>query len=181
MHTPDLLEGNTITVTPSQIAIVWWPEDAGGVDRLRAAGIPRLLLVAPDAEPPVGAYLDEDWMRRPALDDEVRARMSALAARAVPAEAPTPTVSRGRIHYRGRWVSLSDTEQAVAGVLADHFGDIVELPALRNAGGLSLSDGGVRVHLTRLRKRIKPIDLVIRAVRNRGYVLDDRQRSPAGA
>jgi hypothetical protein len=179
--TPAFVEDNPITVTPSQIAIVWWPEDAAGVDRLRAAGIPRLLLVAPDAAPPVGTYLDEDWMRRPALDDEVRARMAALAARSVPPDAPMPTVSTGRIHYRGRWVSVSETEQAVAGVLADRFGDIVELPALRSAGGLSLTDGGVRVYLTRLRKRIKPIGLVIRAVRNRGYVLDDQHRSPVGA
>jgi len=52
---------------------------------------------------------------------------------------------------------------------------------LRTAGGLALTDGGVRVYLTRLRKRIKPIGLVIRAVRNRGYVLDDQHRSPVGA
>lgn len=165
----------------AQVAIVWWPEDAGVASKLRASGVPRLFLVAPDTAPPEPLLDDEDWLRRPALDADVRIRVAALAARMAPDDAPRPVTSDGRIHYRGRWVPLSDTERALAGVLAEDFGEIVELPALLGAEGLSLSDGGVRVHLTRLRKRIRPIGLIVRAVRGRGYVLDDERHSPREA
>jgi DNA-binding response OmpR family regulator len=91
---------------------------------------------------------------------------------------PAPVVGDGRLHYDGRWVPLSGTAQALAVVLAGRFGDIVGVPELVEAGGLSLTDGGVRVHLTRLRRRIKPLGLIVRPVRGRGYVLDDEARSP---
>jgi two-component system, OmpR family, response regulator len=161
----------------SQVAILWWPEDAGARPALRASGVPCLLLVAPDAEPP-DIVEGEDWIRRPTLDTDVRARATALVVRGERASLAPPVTTDGRIHYRGRWASVSDTERSIAQVLADHFGDVVELPALVVADGLSLSNGSVRVHLTRLRKRIRPIGLVVKAVRGRGYVLDDERRSP---
>jgi DNA-binding response OmpR family regulator len=135
------------------------------------------LLVAPEAVPPGLAGPDEDWIRRPAPDADVRARVSALAARF---GTLAPEIAHGRVRYRGKWVPLSRTEEAMTTVLAGAFGDIVSTDDLAIAGGLSISPGGVRVHLTRLRKRIRPLGLVIRAVRGRGYVLDDEERTPPG-
>jgi hypothetical protein len=171
------------------------------VGRLRRDGIPRLLLVAPDASPPVRLDGDEDWLRRPAVDADVRDRVMALAAGRPPAHpgvanrppagrqpverspverppAERPVVGHGRIHYRRRWVALSGVEEAVTAELVGSFGDIVSLPVLVRAGGLALSNVGLRVHLTSIRKRVKPLGLVIRAVRSRGYVLDDEENSP---
>jgi len=157
------------------VAIAWWPEEAARVERLRATGIPRLLLIAPSAAAPQPVGADEDWLRRPAADDDLRVRIAALVAR-VPDVGPRQlTVGNGRVRYRGRWATVSEIEEGLARMLGQHFGDIVGLPALRGAGGRSLSEGSVRVHLTRLRKRIGPLGLVVRVVRGRGYVLDDRQ------
>jgi len=158
------------------VAIVWWPEEAAAVARLRAAGLPRLLLVAPGVAPPARVGRDEDWVRRPVDDDDVRARISALVERICEDGAAQVEVGSGRICYRGRWAPLSDTEEALAWTLGEHFGDVVGLPALRAARGRTLSEGSVRVHLTRLRKRIAPIGLVVRVVRGHGYVLDDHHR-----
>jgi DNA-binding response OmpR family regulator len=87
-------------------------------------------------------------------------------------------VADGRVHYGGRWAGVSEIEEGLARALGQSFGNIVGLPELRGADGRSLSEGSVRVHLTRLRKRIAPLGLVVRVVRGRGYVLDDRQHVP---
>jgi two-component system OmpR family response regulator len=164
-------------VHQTSVAIVWWPEEASSLPGLRASGVPRLLLVAPDAMPPRPAGPDEDWIRRPAPEADVAARVSALAARS---EGSAPEIGAGRLRYRGRWVSLSQTEEAISAVLARAFGDIVPVEQLTSAGGRKLSPEGIRVHLTRLRKRLRPLGLVVRPVRGRGYVLDDVEHAPVG-
>jgi two-component system, OmpR family, response regulator len=165
---------STADPATANVAIAWWPEEAARVERLRAAGTPRLLLVAPSAAAPQPVGVDEDWLRRPAADDDLRVRIAALVARAADAGPCQLTVDNGRVHYRGRWAPVSEIEEGLARALAHRFGDIVGLSDLRGADGRSLSEGSVRVHLTRLRKRIGPLGLVVRVVRGRGYVLDDR-------
>lgn len=155
--------------TPS-VALVRWPEEAGSIERLRAAGTPRLLLVAPDAMPPSGTDCDEDWIRLPAPDRDVRVRTLALAARAA-RHSPSPEVKGdGRIAFRDRWVALSQTEEAIVRLLVDSFGEVVDNDAL--ARGLGMSDNAMRVQIMRLRNRIRPVGLVVRTVRGRGYVLE---------
>src|SRR6476619_5035309 len=90
-----------------QVAIVRWPEDAATLESLRLQGTPRLLLVAPGAPAPVCVELDEDWVRLPALDDDVRARASTLARRTVRAVVS----GDGRIVFRGEWAPLSNIEE----------------------------------------------------------------------
>jgi two-component system OmpR family response regulator len=167
---------STLDPETPPVAIVWWPEEAAAVERLRAARLPRLLLVAPGVAAPERVGPDEDWLRRPVDDDDVRARISGLVDRLSEAATAQLVVGSGRIRYRGRWVPLSDTEEALASTLGDRFGEVVGLTDLRKAGGRALSDGSVRVHVTRLRKRIAPIGLVVRVVRGHGYVLEDRHR-----
>jgi biotin operon repressor len=152
------------------VAIVRWPEDAGSIDRLRAAGTPRLLLVDPDAPAPVGTDCTEDWVRLPADDGDVRVRTLALAARAA-RHNPSPEVKGdGRLAFRDRWVAVSQTEEAIVGRLAARFGEVVD--GGRLARELGLTDNAVRVQVMRLRKRIRPLGLVVRTVRGRGYVLE---------
>jgi DNA-binding response OmpR family regulator len=153
------------------VAIVRWPEEAASLERLRASGTPRLLLVAPGAMAPPGTGCDEDWIRLPAPDDDLRARASALAARAS-RHSPRPELKGdGRIALQGRWVSLSQTEEEMARLLSDRFGEVVDGETL--AAAQSLTGNAVRVHITRLRKRIQPLGLVVRTVRGRGYVLEN--------
>ncbi|HEX3622482.1 MAG TPA: helix-turn-helix domain-containing protein [Acidimicrobiales bacterium] len=155
---------------PLPVAILRWPEEAASIDRLRAAGAPRLLLVGPDIPAPVGTDCTEDWVRLPADDGDVRVRTLALAARAA-RHNPSPEVKGdGRVAFRDRWVAVSQTEEAIVGRLADSFGEVVD--GGRLAGDLGLTDNAVRVQVMRLRKRIRPLGLVVRTVRGRGYVLE---------
>ena len=155
------------------MAIVAWPEERVQIDQLRAAGTPRLLLVAPDTPAPLSTDCDEDWIRLPAPEDDVRVRAAMLAARSA-RHTPEPVMKGdGRLVFRGRWVALSQTEEAIAGVMLRQFGEVVDLSALvGGCGDQPPSEAAIRVHLTRLRKRIKPLGLAIHVVHGRGYVLE---------
>ena len=64
------------------IVVVRWPSEQADRERLADQGRPRLLLVAPDAEPPDGRDCLEDWIRLPAEDRDVAARLHSLEVRA---------------------------------------------------------------------------------------------------
>ena len=142
------------------------------VEELRAAGTPRLLAVAPDAPPPVADDCDEDWIRLPASDDDVTARLRAVAARSA-RHATAPTVKGdGRISFRGRWEPLSDTEEAVAGALVARFGEVVDTGTLARTVDPPLTGNAVRIQIMRLRSRVRGLGLEVRTVRSHGYVLE---------
>ncbi|HEY2429334.1 MAG TPA: winged helix-turn-helix domain-containing protein [Acidimicrobiales bacterium] len=158
------------------VAILHWPEQAAVVAYLRAQGHPRLLLVAPDVDVPATVGWDEDWVRLPAREDDVRVRASLLAARIT---RPTPLRPElrpdGRVFFNDRWTAVSPAELQMLRLLVDRFEEVVDSKALAEADAddeRALSPTAVRVHLTRLRRRLGPIGLVVRTVRGRGYVLE---------
>lgn len=156
------------------VAILRWPEEAGSLERLRAAGAPRLLLVAPEASAPETSACEEDWIRMPADDADVRARAATVARRAT-RHSPGPEVSGdGRIKFRDRWAPLSQTEEPLARALAENFGEVLDRGVVEKAawGDRRPSANTVRVHITRLRRRIRPLGLVVRTVHGRGYVME---------
>ncbi len=164
------------------VVIVRWPEEAAELEQLAEGGVPRLLLVAPDAAPPEDADCVVDWVRLPAADADVRARVSALEQRAARHRAPPSARpygdGQGRFFYRGRWVLLSPQEEAIANELAESFGEVVGGTRLTRAawhGARTASLGALRVHVLRLRRRLAPLGLEIDNVRGRGYVLGDSQ------
>jgi hypothetical protein len=162
------------------VALVRWPEDARTVDALRAAGTPRLLVVAPDSPAPEALECDEDWVRLPTSDEDMRVRMHNVALRAS-RHAHAPAVNGdGRIRFRGRWVALSETEEAVARVLATSFGEVVDAETLANVVVPALSPNAVRIQIMRLRGRLAALGLELRTVRSRGYVLEPAGPETAG-
>ena len=58
-----------------------WPDERARRSRISEAGEPRLLLVPEGEEPPAVVDCLEDWIRVPATENEVRARVDALAVR----------------------------------------------------------------------------------------------------
>src|SRR5665213_3676361 len=102
-----------------------WPEQADEDERFRRLRIPRLLLVAADVDPPRDIDYLLDWVRIPASEHEVAARVVALIRRAEDdevAEVERPVVDRhGRFVYRDRWAALSPTEARLATVLCERF------------------------------------------------------------
>jgi hypothetical protein len=157
----------------ANIAILRWPDEQVEVIRLDRLGLPRLLVIEADVPAPESIDCLEDWIRLPATEEDVRARLAALSHHAQ--RHPTaPTVdSWGQLSYRGANVLLSPRECALATTLVAHFGEAVRDDELLAA---TWPDGdgsatALRVHATRLRKRVRPIGLSLTSVRGYGYLI----------
>jgi two-component system OmpR family response regulator len=165
------------------IVVLRWPAEQANRERLEAEGRPRLLLVAPDSDPPAGRDCLEDWVRLPADDRDVAARLRALELRAERHQQHPETDERGRLTFNGSWVALSPIEERIVGVLAAHFGAVVGRSELLAAGWPDEhpSDAALRVHLTRLRKEIAPLGLEIATVRGFGHVMQEMSERKNGS
>jgi two-component system, OmpR family, response regulator len=159
------------------VVLVRWPEEDARLRQLRDTGSPRLLLLNGESEPPHSADCLEDWIRLPADDRDVRARVSRLASRSE-TQQPAPEVDGdGLLRYRGRWVALSPVESALAITLVDRFGAVVGRDTLARR---AWPDGtptrnALDVHMLRLRRRIAPLGVEVRTVRSRGYLMQAAQ------
>ncbi len=156
------------------VAVLRWPAEAEEAERLEREGIPHLLLVEPDAAPPVTGSCFEDWLTLPASDLEVRTRMLGLARRAAH-HSPVPSVDElGHLSYRGRSTFLSPIDQRLAHLLIDRFGAVVAERALIDfVWPEGATNQTLRVHVSRLRQRVEPIGLTITCVRQKGYVMGE--------
>ncbi|HWW45054.1 MAG TPA: hypothetical protein VN180_08275, partial [Acidimicrobiia bacterium] len=152
--------------------VLCWPEDRARLDALTTAGQPCLLLVGPGPHPLIRSTL-QDWVRLPVEPADLQARRATLAARAAARPRLAHTVDHdGILRYRGRWTALSSRDRALFDALAACVGQIVPTETLCRVGP-ARSAATLRVQLTRLRTRVAPLGLEIRAVRSRGYVLSD--------
>jgi DNA-binding response OmpR family regulator len=160
------------------VVLVLWPDEAPQLPRLATAGIPRLLLVAPDASPPEDGDCLQDWIRLPAADGDVRARVVALERRSArhSTSALVTVTEDGQLSFRGQSTWLSPTVRVLFQALADRFGSTVPLETLVSEVWPSdpPSSNSVRVHILRLRRRIAPLGLEIHNVPGKGYVLTPR-------
>ncbi len=68
-------------VAGAGVAMVRWPGEEDRLARLRAEGRPRLVLVEGAAAPPLPADDLEDWIRVPAQEIDMRARLEGLERR----------------------------------------------------------------------------------------------------
>jgi hypothetical protein len=156
------------------VRLIRWPEEQELLEQLRAEHAPRLLLVRPPAPAPELVACEEDWVRLPAADGDVRARVLALAARSA-RHRPTPDVGTdGRLRYGSDWIALSPIEHRLARLLAERFGEVVEGERLARAAWPDdrTSEGALRVHVTRLRRRLRELSLDIHNVRGHGYLME---------
>jgi hypothetical protein len=160
----------------SFVVLVRWPEDASELPRLRELGSPRLIVVSPDHEPPEDNDPVSDWIRLPATDEDLQARVRVLERRAS-TWADTPVLTGdGRLSFHGRWIGLSATAERLLGVLVAKYGAVATLRDLQCAGwpnGEGKNDG-LRVHVAKLRPPLRRLGLEIVVVRERGYVLQER-------
>jgi hypothetical protein len=155
------------------VAILRWPADAVLIAYSRAEGRSCLLLVEADGDLPVLAGWSDDWIRLPARDSDIQARAAMLEARIARPD-PLPEVDLdGHLLFDSRGVFLSPSEEALMRLLCQRFGQVVDVESLAGAVGEGgMSANAVRVQLTRLRKRIGTVGLVVRAIHGRGYVLE---------
>jgi DNA-binding response OmpR family regulator len=158
------------------VVLVRWPAEATRRDELRQVGRPRVLLVEDGVAPPVPSPDDlEDWIRLPADDADLWARVEGLQRRCDALVGPTPSLdSDGVLRVGDGWVSLPPVEARLTAALLDRFGAVVSRDALARAGWPTGAPGrnALDVHMLRLRRRLAPLALAIRTVRSRGYLLE---------
>ncbi len=157
------------------VVLVRWPLEAERRDRLRQAGAPRLLLVDDGHPAPVSGDCLEDWVRVPAPEEDVQARLAGLAVRHRVNVGEVPDLDcDGVLRFAARWVALPPVEARLTAALVERFGGVVSRAALARAGWPQGAPGrnALDVHVVRLRRRLSPVGLAIRTVRSRGYLLE---------
>jgi two-component system, OmpR family, response regulator len=154
------------------VVVLRWPEQQAEAEHLGTLSVPRLLLVEPGAPPPASVSCLEDWVRMPADDGDVRARLEALVHRAREHPAVPSLDGHGQLSFRGRRVFLSPIDERIAAVLVAAFDrGVAEADLMREVWPHNGHPAKLRVHMSRLRKQITPIGLGIKAIRSFGYRL----------
>jgi DNA-binding response OmpR family regulator len=161
--------------------MVRWPSEQQRLAELRTAGQPRLVLVEKGERPPIPSDDLEDWIRIPAPEDDLRARVEGLRRRVGAPPTPPALDEDGVLRFDGRWVSLPPVEARITTALLDRFGAVVGRDALARSGWPEGAPGrnALDVHMLRLRRRVEAVGLAIRTVRSRGYLLETADPSPA--
>jgi DNA-binding response OmpR family regulator len=158
--------------------VLRWPSEPERRRELTDLGVPRLLLVDREAVPPSCVDPLEDWVRLPADERDIDARINALRARASAwALSNRPRLDgNGRLFRGNRWVALSPIEEQICTALIDEFGAVVSDRRLMTRGwpGGTGTPTGLRLQMTRLRRRIAELQLEVRSVRGKGYVLQNQ-------
>ena len=146
-------EGST-----DDVVILRWPDEQTRLADLRQRRIPRLALVSPHAPAFLSSDPLEDWVRLPASEGDVRARVRTLLARAHDERPDAPELDDGRVlRYGSWWTTLAPTEARLAGTFVDRFGGVVSRVELASAGwpeGLP-SRNSLDVLLGRIRRRLE--------------------------
>lgn len=158
------------------MVLVRWPGESDRRRRLQEAGVPRLLLVEEGQPAPDAQDCLEDWIRVPAGENDVRARVMALGSRAAAhASCEAPELDHdGVLRFGSGWVSVPPVEARLTQALVDRFGAVVGREALARAGWPEGAPGrnALDVHVLRLRRRLARVGLSIKTVRSRGYLLE---------
>jgi DNA-binding winged helix-turn-helix (wHTH) protein len=162
-------------MTSADVAVVRWPAERDRLERLRAEGAPRLVLVEAEEPPPPSWDPLEDWIRVPAPEADVRRRAETLRRRAEPPDGVLPVLDEdGLLWVDGRWVAIPPVEARLLDALLDRFGAVVSRDTLGRAGWAAGAPrrNALDVHILRLRRRLEPLGLAVRTVRSRGYLLE---------
>jgi DNA-binding winged helix-turn-helix (wHTH) protein len=163
------------------VVLLRWPIEDPRRQRLQADGVARLLLVEAGAGAPRCDDCLEDWIRMPADEDDVRARVDSLVRRQSLHRVDRPDLDRdGLLRFSGGWVSLPPVEARVMAALIDRYETVVSREQLAKAGWPKGAPGrnALDVHVLRLRRRIAPVQLAIKTVRSRGYLLEPATSAP---
>ena len=163
----------------ADVVIARWPEEREDAVRLVDAGVAVLYLVNGDDEAPAPTTCLEDWVRLPGDDRDLNARIALLKQRSLVHFAAPIVDDSGHLRYRGRLVPLSAEQAALARALVTRFGEVVLDADL--VADMRLVDGpesgtaaAIRQYMTQLRAIVRPLDLTLRRVRRRGYMLQSR-------
>ena len=174
---------STVPGTPV-VTVLRWPGDAGLLEQFDHLGIPRLLLVDPAADPPALTDPLSDWIRLPAEERDVQARVSCLRLRAG-RDVIVPVLDGAcRLSFRGAWAPLSPIEYCLASARWSSSSGVWSATGTWRRGPGDQRKppaNALRVHLTRLRRRVRPVGLEVVAVRSQGHVMQEIRSAGGGA
>jgi DNA-binding response OmpR family regulator len=162
-----------VEVRNTDVIFVRWPAQADLRSRCQSEGIPRLLVVEGGAVPPVSNDPTEDWVRPPISKDDLEARVKALQNRFDSRQVPILD-SSGTLSYGSRSITISTTQTELMALLVERFGEVVYRNEFTHCLAVrvsTLTRNSLDLHIMRLRRRLLPIDLSIRTVWGRGYML----------
>jgi hypothetical protein len=153
------------------VVVVCMPDQSEQLEALRAADIPRLVVVATGTEPPTAVGDREEWIRLPAEAADVLVRLKALNARTAPSATVRPSLDNdGLLHVGAAWVALSATSEKLAKIFLADFGHVVPTGTLLEALEKK-TRYAIRQPISRLRQSIEPLGLTITSVKPRGYLM----------
>lgn len=153
-----------------KIELVYWPAEEDRRAELQATAKPRILLVAEQEPAPMTVDPIEDWIRLPADERDLQARVETLTLRT----AVEPTLDGdGVLRHGSNWTALPPIEARLMATLLERFNKVVSRDVLLGRGWPEQRPrrNVLDVHVLRLRRRLEPMGLTIRTVRKRGYVL----------
>lgn len=157
------------------VILVRWPVEEPRRALLQEEGVPRLLLVENGAPPPRTTDDLEDWVRVPADEVDLHARVENLNRKAQSRVEVAPRLDEDGVLRAGAgWVPLPPVEARLTSALIERYRSVVSRDSLARAGWPTGAPGrnALDVHVLRLRRRISPLGLSIRTVRSRGYLLE---------
>lgn len=171
----------TSTLDSADVVLVRWPAEATRRERCQELGVPRLLVVEGGAQPPVTVDVHEDWVRAPISPCDLQARIDALRARWHVNTRPHVD-PHGVVRFGRHSTPVSPTATDLLECLVRQFGELVSREVLQEC--LPECPGRNRnvldLHIMRLRKRIRPVGLVIQTVWGRGYLLEPAPTATGG-
>jgi DNA-binding winged helix-turn-helix (wHTH) protein len=154
------------------VRILRWPDQADEADRLASLEVPRLLLVEAGVPPPTETSCVADWLRLPADDADLSARLASLSKRAARHPSHPFVDDDGQVSHRGTTLFLSRIDERVTKILTENFGHPVPAEDLIRCGWpRDGTNATLRVHISRLRQRIAPLGLTITNITGHGYVM----------
>jgi len=156
------------------VELLDWPAEAERRQVLARAGVPRMLLLAPDVAPPESLGVDEDWVRLPAAESDVVARATQLLCNEG-IRSDTPYVDVHRVlHRAGATVRLTTSEAAIMSLLLRNAGAVVSRTDVEHEvwNDAAPSRDAIDAAIYRLRRRLAGLSLSIRSARGQGFVLN---------
>lgn len=158
----------------TDVVFLRWPAQADLRTRFQEQGVPRLLVVEGGAQPPISNDPVEDWVRPPVSRHDLEARVKGLQDRFRSRQTPTLDAT-GTLSYGRHCITISTMQTELMRLLIDRFGKVVyrmEFVQCLAMQTQTLSRNSLDLHIMRLRRRLRPIELSIRTVWGRGYMLE---------
>jgi hypothetical protein len=163
---PDVLE------EVDGVVVVAWPEQGPRATDLARARTPHLFLVAPGEEPPEATDDLSAWIRLPAAERDLQAKIVELRSRASVAR---PILGDHGLLWRGtRWVALSPIEARLTAAFVARPGRVLSRARLERTGWPDgqPNERSVDARIKALRRRVAPMGMRIHTVRGQGYIAE---------